>query len=126
MWRAYRGWLDVVAILAVGFVFLFPSPGVNVLFALPRAGARALDRIAELQARLLAGPDDADTALELADLYTWQWRPDWALATLAPLAERRPDDFRLRFAIAVAYADRFDFAAATRTIDRALEVCRPS
>src|ERR1044071_2790325 len=104
MWRAYRGLFDFVGVILVAFVVLFPQPGVSVLHALPRAGSHDLDRISELQAHLIGAPDDVDDALELADLYLWQWRPDWSLATLGPLAERHANDFRIQFAIAIAHA----------------------
>src|SRR5438874_869226 len=119
MLRTLRPHFDLAAILFIALVFLFPKPGVTVKPALARAGTRTLDRIAELQAHLVRSPDDSDAALELAELFSWQWRPDWALASLGPMAERHPDDFRLQFAIAVGYADRFDFVRAKRTIDRA-------
>jgi hypothetical protein len=124
MWRAYRGLFDFVGIVMVAFVVLFPQPGVTVLHALPRAGTHELDRIAELQTRLVSAPDDVDAALELGDLYLWQWRPDWSLATVGPLAERHGQDFRVHFALAIAHADRFDFPAADAAIDRALAVCK--
>ncbi|HJZ84346.1 MAG TPA: hypothetical protein VKN99_04205 [Polyangia bacterium] len=124
MLRTVRPLFDLVAIGLMALAFLFPRPGVIVHPALARAGVHTLDRIAELQAHLVGHPDDVDSALELADLYVWQWRPDWGLATLGPLAERHPDDFRIQFAIAVAHADRFDFAAAKTSIDRGQEVCR--
>jgi len=124
MWRAYRGLLDFVGIVMVAFVVLFPQPGVTVLHALPRAGTHDLDRISELQAHLMGAPDDIDGALELSDLYLWQWRPDWSLATIGPVADRHPDDFRLQFAVAIAHADRFDFPAADAAIDRAQAACK--
>jgi len=123
MLRVFRPWLDLAAIFLLAIVFLFPRPGVIVHPALPRAGTQTLDRVAELQARLLAQPADAEAGLELADLYVWQWRPDWALSVLGPLAERHPGDFRIPFALAVAYADRFDFPSAKASIDLAQEVC---
>jgi hypothetical protein len=124
MWRAYRGAFDFAGILMLAFVLLFPQPGVTVLHALPRAGTHDLDHISELSAHLMGAPDDVESALELSDLYLWQWRPDWALATLGPLAERHPDDFRIQFGLAVAHADRFDFPLADGDIDRAQAACK--
>jgi hypothetical protein len=123
MFRAYRGLLDLVAVAVVAFVVLLPPPGVTVLHALPRAGVHDLDQIAELQTRTMSHPQDASAKLDLADLYLWQWRPDWALATLGPLAEQKPDDFRVHFAMAVAFADRFDFRNAKAAIDMAIAAC---
>src|SRR5262249_55982438 len=124
MWRAYRGGFDFVGVILVAFVVLFSQPRVAVLPALPRAGTHDLDRISELQAHLMGAPDDFDGVLELSDLYLWQWRPDWSLATLGPVVERHPDDFRLQFAVAIAHADRFDFPNADAAIDRAQLACK--
>jgi hypothetical protein len=119
----WRGPVDLASIGLLAIVLLFPRPGVTVRPALIRAGDRALDRVAELQAHLLGHPDDTAAALELADFFTGQWRPDWALATLTPQEARFPADFRVSFAIAVAYADRFDFVRAKQAIDRAQAAC---
>jgi hypothetical protein len=123
MLRVWGPFIDLGAIGLLALVFLFPRPGVTVRPALPRAGSQTLGRIAELEARLLAAPDDAALAIELADLYVTEWRPDWALATVGPLAARHPDDFRLHLAMTVAYAERFDFKSAKEAIDRAEVAC---
>jgi hypothetical protein len=114
---------DLGAVGLLALVLLFPEPGVTVRPALPRAGAHEIDRIAELEAKLSSHPDDVDSALELSDLYVVHWRPDWALATLGPLAARYPDDFRIPFGMAVAFADRFDFPRAKQAIADARAAC---
>jgi hypothetical protein len=124
MWRAYRGWLDAFAVILVGLVLLFPEAGVVVHPALERAGTHELDRIAELQAHMVGHPDDAEAAIELSELFLWQWRPDWSLATLGGVLTRHPDDFRLHFGMAVAHADRFDFRSAKASIDSAEAACQ--
>jgi hypothetical protein len=123
MLRGLRRLVDLVALGLFALVFLFPRPGVRVNPALARASTQVLDRVAELQAHLVAQPDDVDAALELSDLYDDQWRPDWALATLGPLLLRHPDDFRIHFGMAVGYADRFDFPSAQAAIEKAQAAC---
>jgi hypothetical protein len=127
MFRAYRPFVGFFAIALVALVVLFPKPGVVVRPALARAGSATLDRIAELQSYRVTSPDDVESAIELSDLYLSQWRPDWSLATLSPLLAPRPEDFRLRLALAAAFADRFDFPKAKEAIDAARAICeRPS
>jgi hypothetical protein len=123
MLRVWAPLVDLVALGLLALVFLFPRPGVTVRPALARAGTQTLDRIAELEARMASAPDDAALALELADLYVGQWRPDWALATVGPLAARAPGDYRLHLAMTVAHAERFDFIAAKAALDRAKAAC---
>jgi len=81
------------------------------------------DRVAELQSQLVGKPDDADAALELANIYLDGHRPDWALATVGPLARARPDDFRFQHLRAIAYADRFEGASAFEAANAALRLC---
>jgi hypothetical protein len=81
------------------------------------------DRVAELQSRLVGKPDDADAALELANIYLDGHRPDWALATVGPLARTRPDDYRFQHLRAIAYADRFEGEPAFEAAKKALTLC---
>jgi hypothetical protein len=123
MLRAYRSLIDLIGLGLAALVFLFPRPGASVRPVLTHAGARTLDRIAELQAHLARAPDDVDAALELSDIYIDQWRADWSLATLAPIAARKPNDHGLLFGLAVAHAERFDFTSAKTAIDQAQVAC---
>jgi hypothetical protein len=126
VFAAYRPFVGLLAIGLLAIVVLFPKPGVVVRPALARAGSATLDRIAELQSYRVSSPDDVEAALELSDLYLAQWRPDWSLATIAPLAARRPNDFRLQLALAATFADRFDFPKAKQAIDAARAICEGS
>jgi hypothetical protein len=114
--------LDLIVLLLLATVLLMPRPDATVKPALaldPELG----DRVAELQSVLVGKPDDADAALELANIYLDGHRPDWALATVGPLARARPDDFRFQHLRAIAYADRFEGAPAFEAASRALALC---
>jgi hypothetical protein len=114
--------LDLIVLLLLATVLLMPRPDATVKPALavdPELG----DRVAELQSQLVGKPDDADAALELANIYLDGHRPDWALATVGPLARARPDDFRFQHLRAIAYADRFEGAPAFDAANAALRLC---
>lgn len=114
--------LDLVVLVLLATVLLMPRPDATVKPALavdPELG----ERVAELQSVLVGKPDDADAALELANIYLDGHRPDWALATVGPLARARPDDYRFQHLRAIAYADRFEGAPAFEAANKALSLC---
>ena len=82
--------LDLIVLLLLATVLLMPRPDATVKPALA-VDAELSDRVAELQSVLVGKPDDAAAALELANIYLDGHRPDWALATVGPLARVRPD-----------------------------------
>src|SRR6185369_8832415 len=109
--------LDLIVIVLLAVVLLMPRPNVTVKAALQLPPERR-ERVAELQAMLVARPDAVDPALELANIYLDGHRPDWALATVGAVLRGHEDDFRLHHLRAVAYADRFEsppaYEAATK------------
>ena len=114
--------LDLIVLVLLATVLLMPRPDATVKPSLaldPELG----DRVAELQSVLAGKPDDADAALELANIYLDGHRPDWALATVGPLARARPDDFRFQHLRAIAYADRFEGEPAFEAASKALSLC---
>jgi hypothetical protein len=114
--------LDLIVLVLLATVLLMPRPDATVKPALT-VDPELRDRVAELQARLVGKPDDADAALELANIYLDGRRPDWALATVGPLARSRPDDYRFQHLRAIAYADRFEGAPAFEAAGKALSLC---
>ena len=114
--------LDLIVLVLLATVLLMPRPDATVKPALA-VDPELHDRVAELQSRLVGKPDDADAALELANIYLDGHRPDWALATVGPLARARPDDFRFQHLRAIAYADRFEGAPAFEAASKALALC---
>ena len=114
--------LDLIVLVLLATVLLMPRPDATVKPALA-LDSELRDRVAELQSRLVGKPDDADAALELANIYLDGHRPDWALATVGPLARARPDDFRFQHLRAIAYADRFEGAPAFEAASKALALC---
>jgi hypothetical protein len=114
--------LDLIVLLLLATVLLMPRPDATVKPSLavdPEVG----ERVAELQSVLVGKPGDADAALELANIYLDGHRPDWALATVGPLARARPDDYRFQHLRAIAYADRFEGAPAFDAASKALGLC---
>ena len=114
--------LDLIVLLLLATVLLMPRPDATVKPALA-VDPELRDRVAELQSVLAGKPDDVDAALELANIYLDGHRPDWALATVGPLARARPDDFRFQHLRAIAYADRFEGAPAFEAASKALGLC---
>jgi hypothetical protein len=114
--------LDLVLIVLLGTVVLMPRPDVTVKAALGVDPERR-DRVAELQSILIASPDAADPAIELANIYLDGHRPDWALATVDGALAAHPDDYRLHNVRAIAYADRFEGTPAFEAADKALGLC---
>jgi hypothetical protein len=114
--------LDLIVIVLLAVVLLMPRPDVTVKAALKLPPERR-ERVAELQAMLVAAPDSVDPAVELANIYLDGHRPDWALATVGAALPSHPDDFRLHHLRAIAYADRFESAPAFEAASRALALC---
>jgi hypothetical protein len=114
--------LDLIVLALLATVLLMPRPDATVKPALA-LDAEVGDRVAELQTQLTGKPADADAALELANIYLDGHRPDWALATVGPLARARPDDYRFQHLRAIAYADRFEGAPAFEAAAQALTLC---
>jgi hypothetical protein len=114
--------LDLIVLVLIATVLLMPRPDATVKPALA-VDPELADRVAELQTVLVGNPDDADAALELANIYLDGHRPDWALATVGPLARAHPDDYRFQHLRAIGYADRFEGAPAFEAARRALDLC---
>jgi hypothetical protein len=114
--------LDLAVLVLLATVVLMPRPDVTVKPALALDQERR-ERVAELQSELVGRPEDADAAVELANIYLDGHRPDWALATVDGALERRPDDYRLYHIRAIAYADRFEGSPAFEAATRAVELC---
>jgi hypothetical protein len=114
--------LDLIVIVLLGVVLLMPRPDVTVKAALKLPTERR-ERVAELQARLVAQPDAVEPAIELANIYLDGHRPDWALATVGSILPAHEGDFRLHHLRAIAYADRFESAPAFEAASRALLLC---
>ena len=114
--------LDLIVIVLLGVVLLMPRPDVTVKAALKLPTERR-ERVAELQARLVAQPDAVEPAIELANIYLDGHRPDWALATVGSILPAHEGDFRLHHLRAIAYADRFESAPAYEAATRALLLC---
>ena len=114
--------LDLIVIALLGVVLLMPRPDVTVKAALKLPTERR-ERVAELQARLVAQPDAVEPAIELANIYLDGHRPDWALATVGSILAAHEGDFRLHHLRAIAYADRFESAPAFEASSRALLLC---
>jgi hypothetical protein len=113
--------LDLIVIVLLGVVLLMPRPDVTVK-ALKLPTDRR-ERVAELQARLMAQPDAVEPAIELANIYLDGHRPDWALATVGAIEPAHESDFRLHHLRAIAYADRYESAPAFEAASRALALC---
>ena len=114
--------LDLIVIVLLGVVLLMPRPDVTVKAALKLPTERR-ERVAELQARLVAQPDATEPAIELANIYLDGHRPDWALATVGAILPAHESDFRLHHLRAIAYADRYESAPAFEAASRALALC---
>jgi hypothetical protein len=118
--------LDLIVIVLLAVVLLMPRPDVTVKPAL-RLSPERRERVAELQAMMVAAPDSVDAAIELANIYLDGHRPDWALATVGAVLPKHAEDFRLYDLRAIAYADRFESPPAFEAATRALALCeRPA
>src|SRR5262245_40132859 len=98
--------LDIAVLLLVALAVLIPRPDVKATAALQLEPERR-ERVAELEAVLLAKPGDVATSLELADLYLDAHRPEWALATVGGALETDSHDHRLYARRSLALADHF-------------------
>ena len=114
--------LDLIVIVLLAVLLLMPRPDVTVKAAL-RLPPERRERVAELQARMVAQPDAVNPAIELANIYLDGHRPDWALATVGSVLADNENDFRLYHVRAIAYADRFESAPAFESASRALALC---
>jgi hypothetical protein len=114
--------LDLAVIVLLATVVLMPRPDVTVKPALP-LDPELRDRVAELQSIMIGRPDDAEAALELANIYLDGHRPDWALATVDGVLKAHPDDYRLHHVRAIAYADRFEGEPGFEAAKQALALC---
>jgi hypothetical protein len=103
-------------------VLLMPRPDATVKPSLA-LDPELRDRVAELQSILVGKPDDADAALELANIYLDGHRPDWALATIGPALAAHAGDYRLHHVRAIAYADRFEAEPAFEAAKKAEALC---
>jgi hypothetical protein len=112
--------LAVLALLAIAI--LMPRPDVKVKPTYPE-NSPARQRIAELQAQLMAKPDDTATALELAGIFMDITHPEWALATLDSVLAAHPDDHRIHLARSLAFVDHFEAGYAYGEAMRALTLC---
>ena len=99
-----------------------PRPDVKVKPALPESSP-ARQRIAELQAQLMATPTDSSTALELAGVFMDVGHPEWALSSLDSALVAHPDDHRIHLARSLAFVDHFEAGYAYSEAVRALTLC---
>ncbi len=112
--------LDLAVLFLLAVAILMPRADVRVKLAFA-TGER--DRVAELEARLAAKPDDVPVAMQLADLFMDGRRPDWALAVLRPALDGHPGDHRLHLRRSLALADHFEAAAAYQAARQAQALC---
>jgi hypothetical protein len=114
--------LDLIVIILLATIILMPRPDASVKPALTVDPERR-ERVAELQSILIGHPDDAASAIELANIFLDGHRPDWALAAVTATLRFHPDDYRLQHVRAIAYADRFEAAPAYAAAQAALALC---
>lgn len=114
--------LDLAILLLLAAAILIPRPDVKVKPALQTDPA-VRQRVAELQVQLLAAPDNAAAALELADIFMDLRHPDWALASLESAMNAHPDDFRLHQLASLALADYFEPGYAYAEAQKAINLC---
>jgi hypothetical protein len=114
--------LDLAVLLLVAVAVLLPRPDVKVQPGL-RLDPERRERVAELEATLLAAPGDPAMSLELADLYLDARRPDWALAAVGAAIDRAPQDHRLFARRGLALADHFEAGPAFQAVAKALALC---
>jgi hypothetical protein len=114
--------LDLAILVLLAVAILMPRPDVKVKPTLPE-NSPARQRIAELQAQLMAAPADSATALELAGVFMDVGHPEWALATLYSALAAHPDDHRIHLARSLAFVDHFEAGYAYGEALRALTLC---
>jgi len=114
--------LDLAVLVLLAVAILIPRPDVKVKPALPE-NSPARQRIAELQARMMAAPADAATALDLAGVFMDIGHPEWALSSLDAALAAHPADHRLHLARSLAFVDHFEAGYAYGEAMRALTLC---
>ena len=114
--------LDLAVLFLLAIAILMPRPDVKVKTAVAETSP-ARERVAELQAQLMAKPDDSATALELAGIFMDIGHPDWALPSLDSALAAHPDDHRLHLARSLAFVDDFEAGYAYGEAKRALTLC---
>jgi hypothetical protein len=112
--------LAILVLLAVAI--LMPRPDVKVKPALSE-NSPARQRIAELQAQLMATPTDSATALDLAGVFMDVGHPEWALSALDSVLKAHPDDHRIHLARSLAFVDHFEAGYAYGEALRAMTLC---
>ncbi len=114
--------LDLAILVLLAVAILMPRPDVKVKPALSESSP-ARQRVAELQAQLMAKPSDPKTALELAGIFMDVGHPEWALASLESALAAHPDDHRIHLARSLAFVDHFEAGYAYGEAMRALTLC---
>jgi hypothetical protein len=114
--------LDLLILVLLAVAILIPRPDVKVKAALPE-NSPDRQRIAELQARLMATPTDASAALDLAGIFMDVGHPEWALSSLDSALAAHPADHRLHLARSLAFVDHFEAGYAYGEAMRALALC---
>jgi hypothetical protein len=114
--------LDLAILALLAIAILMPRPDVKVKPAISDTSP-ARERIAELQAKLMANPSDSAVALELAGVFMDVGHPEWALATLDSALAAHPDDHRLHLARSLAFVDHFEAGYAYAEAMRAITLC---
>jgi hypothetical protein len=114
--------LDLLVLALLAVAILIPRPDVKVKPALSE-NSPDRQRIAELQAQLMATPTDVATALDLAGVFMDIGRPEWALSSLDSALAAHPADHRLHLARSLAFVDHFEAGYAYGEAMRALTLC---
>ena len=114
--------LDLAILVLLAVAILIPRPDVKVKPALSESSP-ARQRIAELQAQLMATPEDPATALELAGVFMDVGHPEWALSALDAAVKAHPADHRLHLARSLAFVDHFEAGYAYGEALRAITLC---
>jgi hypothetical protein len=114
--------LDLAILALLAIAILMPRPDVKVKPALSDTSP-ARERVAELQAQLMATPSDSAVALELAGVFMDLGHPEWALASLDTALAAHPDDHRLHLARSLAFVDDFEAGYAYAEAMRAITLC---
>lgn len=114
--------LDLAVLVLLAVAILMPRPDVKVKPALAE-NSPARQRIAELQAKLMATPTDAAIALDLAGVFMDVGHPEWALSSLDSALAAHPADHRLHLARSLAFVDHFEAGYAYGEAMRALTLC---
>jgi len=114
--------LDLAILILLSVAILMPRPDVKVKPALSE-NSPARQRIAELQAQLMATPTDSTTALDLAGVFMDVGHPEWALSALDSVLKAHPDDHRIHLARSLAFVDHFEAGYAYGEALRAVTLC---